>query len=602
MSVQETFIQQYPNITSSSVDSISLSGNEQALGALISAGNRAEYLEELGHIMLEWWMQRAEFTGGILYMYKPEYRHFAPLCWRGYPEKMAREIVELDGNEATFERLFSEKVLLAGRHQRPDPYEGALQKAFFSTITLPLACNTHKIGMLQLISERNLQFSPFQVANFCQLAEESAWLIKRIKAYEQNQARIGSFQFIFDYVGEAVLIMDDQGIVHQANQAALKLLGSTEHAVTGCSWSSILELDQPIHMDGKKEPIGSALLYAQVKNGHNQKKPVQIGITKYRWDEEDRFMMIIKDKIAIDQEPARNVQDFYRSIFDYAGDIICAYDQHGKILAVNPRGGELLGYDPTELVGRRVANFIRNGKPGDMGGFVAEKVHSDQLAQVEVLLDSARGEVLDMEFTIKAHQDPLGTTVYVAIGRDITERKRLENNLKYLSLHDGLTGLYNRHYFDAEMKRYESGEHDPIGIVICDIDGLKIINDTMGHLAGDEALKAGARLLKDSFRDGDVVARIGGDEFGVIMPRSNWNGVRAALRRLDRATEIYNFKNPQLQIRFSRGCAVRYARFKSLRETLREADDRMYHNKAGFNARSGDFTDCQTPAPAGVKK
>jgi len=85
--------------------------------------------------------------------------------------------------------------------------------------------------------------------------------------------------------------------------------------------------------------------------------------------------------------------------------------------------------------------------------------------------------------------------VIEGIARDVTERKRMEEKLTYLSLRDALTGLYNRAYFEQEMHRLESGCNDPVGLIVCDVDGLKLINDTLGHEVGDALLIAIGNVL-----------------------------------------------------------------------------------------------------------
>ncbi|MHB8917084.1 MAG: PAS domain S-box protein, partial [Desulfocucumaceae bacterium] len=110
-----------------------------------------------------------------------------------------------------------------------------------------------------------------------------------------------------------------------------------------------------------------------------------------------------------------------------------------------------------------------------------------------------------------------GESDVLVIVRDITERKKMERQLSFLSLHDPLTGLYNRAYFEQELRRLEDGRHTSAGIILCDVDGLKIVNDSLGHDAGDTLLAVTAGVIRTSFRGSDMVARIGGDEFAVLL-------------------------------------------------------------------------------------
>jgi|GEM_PF-2890702 len=159
------------------------------------------------------------------------------------------------------------------------------------------------------------------------------------------------------------------------------------------------------------------------------------------------------------------------------------------------------------------------------------------------------------------------------------QRKRTEEKLYYLSMHDSLTGLYNRSYFEQEMSRIEEGRYQSAGIVVCDIDGLKNINDTLGHQSGDEILKASAQVIKESFRKSDVVARIGGDEFAVVIPNADDDSVISACSRTRETISEYNSAHPDFTLSISIGYAVSKKTPFKMHELFREADNNMYKDK-----------------------
>lgn len=162
---------------------------------------------------------------------------------------------------------------------------------------------------------------------------------------------------------------------------------------------------------------------------------------------------------------------------------------------------------------------------------------------------------------------------------DITDRKMAEERLKYISLHDLMTAVYNRAYFEEEMARLEKSRLHPISILVMDMDNLKIINDQYGHQTGDIALQTIADILRTRFRSEDVVARIGGDEFAVLLPGVN---PEMSLKMKERILEGVAAYNRQKGITFglslSIGCAT-VEKGGSMDVGFKLADERMYEQK-----------------------
>jgi diguanylate cyclase (GGDEF)-like protein len=129
------------------------------------------------------------------------------------------------------------------------------------------------------------------------------------------------------------------------------------------------------------------------------------------------------------------------------------------------------------------------------------------------------------------------------------------------------------------MSRIEEGRYQSAGIVVCDIDGLKRVNDTLGHQAGDEILKASAHVIKESFRRADVVARIGGDEFAVIIPNADHDSVSSTCSRTREAISEYNAHHPNLPLSISIGYSVSKKTPFKMYELFKEADNNMYQDK-----------------------
>jgi diguanylate cyclase (GGDEF)-like protein len=158
------------------------------------------------------------------------------------------------------------------------------------------------------------------------------------------------------------------------------------------------------------------------------------------------------------------------------------------------------------------------------------------------------------------------------------QRKRMEEKLLYVGTHDALTGLYNRAYFEEETNRLERGRQFPISILMIDVNGLKAVNDSQGHEAGDELLRRTAQVLLISVRVEDMVARIGGDEFAVLLTGTDVSTAEKAVERVRKNLKAHNCKYNGPPLSLSLGAATG-EKGSSLATVLKEADKNMYQDK-----------------------
>ena len=170
------------------------------------------------------------------------------------------------------------------------------------------------------------------------------------------------------------------------------------------------------------------------------------------------------------------------------------------------------------------------------------------------------------------------------VARNIQERKELEFKLEYLSFHDGLTGLYNRAYYEIRIEQLNKDQDSRIGLILCDLDNLKIINDTLGHEEGDNLIKNSVTLLVNSINNG-TIARIGGDEFIILLEDIDYNFVEATELRIKKSIYDYNFNNTGLPVKVSMGLSYIESSIGNMDIAFKNADSNMYKEKRSHKAQ-----------------
>jgi len=159
----------------------------------------------------------------------------------------------------------------------------------------------------------------------------------------------------------------------------------------------------------------------------------------------------------------------------------------------------------------------------------------------------------------------------------MVRHRGVEDALRYQGFHDVLTGLYNRAFFEEELKRLDTERQLPLSVIVGDLNGLKVTNDTFGHAKGDELLRKTAQVFKEVCRKEDVIARWGGDEFFVILPQTDEKMAADVCSRIRKACAKID-PNP-IPLSVALGSASKARPDQDIREVIREAEDRMYPNK-----------------------
>ena len=378
------------------------------------------------------------------------------------------------------------------------------------------------------------------VAGYDEVALLSRNVDRMAAAVAEQQSKLreqGEYiELLLNSTAEAIYGVDTQGICTFVNPSCLRMLGyEREEDIVG---QPIHKLIHHTYPDGRHYPIEECAIRQTTKEGkdcHNDQEvhwradgtsfPVEYWSHPMRKD--GKLIGAVVTFVDI-SERRQNEQDLlrFRAALDSSVDAIYLIDpRQMKFVDANRAGWEVLGYNRYELLQMGpldlAAEYSRMAIEHEIERLLK---YTTENAVIETVHQRKDGSSFPVEISLQALStsdgDGQDTPLLVALARDITEHKQNEAELNRLAYYDMLTGLPNRLLFNdrlhqAAVDAKRRGRF--VALILLDIDRFKVVNDTMGHVAGDQLLQEMARRLKNSVREGDTIARLGGDEFALVF-------------------------------------------------------------------------------------
>ena len=400
---------------------------------------------------------------------------------------------------------------------------------------------------------------------------------------ELNEAHSRYFD-LYDMAPVGYLIVSEQGIILETNLTAAKILGAARRDLINHRISPfILKTDQNIYYGLRKALFDTeqpqecelrmlkrdeSMFWGQLTatvvdaNGIRTARLVLTDISQ-RKDAEQKLME--------SEEKFRRLctsMDQALALFEIITDAD-GMPVDFAFLDINESFTKFFGYTREETIGKKVTEAVPSVPPYliDFFGKIALTGEPDFIENY-----SGPG---DRYYSVYSYSPK--KRQFAVLVTDVTDRMAKEKRITYLSYHDQLTGLYNRRFYEEEMRRLDTGRDLPLSIAMGDVNGLKLINDSFGHSAGDDLIRKTASIIRDGCRADDIIARLGGDEFVIILPHTDSAETEKVIQRIQSLASKVQINEICLSISF--GYDTKTKMDQDIHEIFRSAEDHMYRHK-----------------------
>lgn len=441
----------------------------------------------------------------------------------------------------------------------------------------PIRFENYNISTNKFFTVNAYQPAPNQFA--CTFSD----VTMRIRAEEESKRIMARFRGLLENSPSLIVIVDERGNLIEASFAAEKMMG-LKKATDSLETVSKPAPDQILrkvrlalmHKPGDGQVIESIDVFS-TGGGERFFESLLFPVRVPSHDVRLFGYLAIDVTERIEAERAlKESETKYSSYIENSPYGVFVVGENGRYVEVNSSAVAITGYTRDQLTGMTILDitapeFIESAKRG------FEELQRTGRLNTELKYVHRSGEI--RWWTVNAVK--LSPSRYLGFSIDITEQKNAEAELIQIGNHDFLTGLYNRRYFELELKRADQPENLPISLIMGDINGVKLVNDAFGHSEGDRLITESASIIKSCCRVGDTLARIGGDEFAIIMLRTDnasaqevLGNIQAALKAFDAASGKEHFQHS-----VSLGFGTKKTVDEEIAQALKIAEEYMYQRK-----------------------
>lgn len=409
----------------------------------------------------------------------------------------------------------------------------------------------------------------------------------RLKASEEL------FRLMFENAAEAIFVIQDN-VVKIGNTVICRYTGYQREEIIGASFENF------IYSEDREKCVASHYMRLSGMRASEDRLEfrlicksgdvlwVQSRGVRMQWEGRDAIQYFVVDIDARVKaaEALRASEEKYRLIAEFVSDVIWVFNVTEYCLTYfSPAVEQLFGYTPEEALALPIERLVSKKSFGQLmekinalAGTYLETPGSQSSFLLEVELVRKDGGVTWAETSGRFRENGSHGIEIIGVMRDIGERKKAEEQILYLSYHDQLTGLYNRRFYDEQLARFQLEKRYPLTLVLADVNGLKLTNDVFGHQEGDKLLIRVAKVFKSMCRAQDITARIGGDEFVILLPNTGGKAAERLVRCIREGLYGQQADGGSI-LSVSFGWATKERGEQNISAVFLEAENRMYLRK-----------------------